>query len=472
MSSQTSGKRTESPPEPLNPIGDWPRLTFDLDVDVCVIGAGLAGLTVAREAARRGAEVAVLEAQTPAWNASSRNFGTVIPAHAADARELIERVGFDHARELWSLAQAGADRVKEIIAESAMPGVTPVPGLLQVSLEDAGEALIERLQTLNDFGAEVEGWQVEQVRGVLQSGHFFHALHWPGAFSIDGARYAAGLAAEVERIGVRVFAHTPAVQIDPTGIRKRVATPSARLRASHIVLAGNVHLGKLMPRLAQTLVPVWRHVAVTAPVGERLRSAIAYDGAVISDNGMERFRVLDGGRLMWSCRLTTWDVGAAHLAGAVQRRIQKVFPQLGKVAIDRTWSGVFGRTVHGMPQIGELRPGLWVASGFGDQGLAMTALAGQLVAQGITERDDRWRLFEPFELVWAGGVGGRIVGQVAAEASRARTAVRAQLARLRERARIRERERERRIAAANAMERTHPQPPASRSGEAAGGGGE
>ena len=37
------------------------RLSFDLDVDICVIGAGLAGLTVAREAARLGASVAVLE---------------------------------------------------------------------------------------------------------------------------------------------------------------------------------------------------------------------------------------------------------------------------------------------------------------------------------------------------------------------------------------------------------------------------
>ena len=40
-------------------------------------------------------------------------------------------------------------------------------------------------------------------------------MHWSGAFSIDGAAYAAGLADEIERIGVRVFAHTPVVQIDP-----------------------------------------------------------------------------------------------------------------------------------------------------------------------------------------------------------------------------------------------------------------
>src|SRR3979411_320608 len=40
-----------------------PRLTFDIDVDVCVIGGGLAGLTAAREVARRGWSVAGLEAE-------------------------------------------------------------------------------------------------------------------------------------------------------------------------------------------------------------------------------------------------------------------------------------------------------------------------------------------------------------------------------------------------------------------------
>ena len=65
--------------------------------------------------------------------------------------------------------------------------------------------------------------------------------------------------------------------------------------------------------------------------------------------------------------------------------------------------GVVGETVHGMPQIGQLRKGLWVASGFGRHGLNTTAMAGQLVARSILWGDERWRLFSPFELVWAGG---------------------------------------------------------------------
>src|ERR1700740_962167 len=84
------------------------RLSFDLEVDICVIGAGLAGLTVAREAARLGASVAVLEGRHVGWNASGHQLGTVMPGFGLAVGDLIERVGLEDARELWALSRAGA----------------------------------------------------------------------------------------------------------------------------------------------------------------------------------------------------------------------------------------------------------------------------------------------------------------------------------------------------------------------------
>src|SRR3981189_121899 len=89
-----------------------PRLSFDLDVDICVVGAGLAGLTVALEAARLGASVAVLEGRHVGWNASGHQLGTVMPGYGLPIGELIARIGFDDTRELWSLSKQGADYVR------------------------------------------------------------------------------------------------------------------------------------------------------------------------------------------------------------------------------------------------------------------------------------------------------------------------------------------------------------------------
>jgi hypothetical protein len=88
-----------------------------------------------------------------------------------------------------------------------------------------------------------------------------------------------------------------------------------------------------------------------------------------------------------------------------------------------------------------------------------SAMAGQLIARSILLGDDRWRLFSPFELVWAGGVTGRIAGQLVGVWGRASSAVAGTLARYRERARIKDRQREERLAEANRAAGTGPRHP-------------
>ena len=426
------------------------RLSFDLDVDICVVGAGLAGLTVALEAARLGASVAVLEGRHVGWNASGHQLGTVMPGYGLPLSQLIERIGFEDARELWSLSKEGAEFVRANASEEKMPGIALSEGALEVSNVDVGDQLISRLQMLSeDFETEVEGWQIDRVRSELRTDHYFHGVYYPKAFQLDGRKYVHGLASLARRAGARIFEDTPVVSIDASGIRKRIVTPSARLRASHIVLAGNIHLGAPLRRLSETLLPVWRYAAVTAPLGARLDDVIAFKGSVADTDGIDHFRIVDGDRLMWASPETTWAARPQRFGRAIERRIGTVFPKLGPVEIAETWGGAVGETVHGMPQIGQLRRGLWVASGFGRQGLNTSAMAGQLIARSILWGDERWRLFSPFELVWAGGPTGRVAGYFIGMWGRASSAAAGALARHRERARAQERIREARLAEAN-----------------------
>jgi hypothetical protein len=83
-------------------------------------------------------------------------------------------------------------------------------------------------------------------------------------------------------------------------------------------------------------------------------------------------------------------------------------------------------------------------------------MAGQLIARSILWGDERWRLFSPFELVWAGGRTGRIVGQAVGAWQRGSSAAAGSLARYRERARARETIREARLAEANRQAGTRP----------------
>src|SRR5215469_13638075 len=190
-------------------LRDRARLSFDLDVDICVVGAGLAGLTAALEAARLGASVAVLEGRHVGWNASGNQLGTVMPGYALPIGELIERVGFEDAKELWALSKEGADYVRAAATEEAMPGISLSEGALEVSNVDVGDQLIRRLQMLSeDFTTEVEGWQVDRVRAHLRTDRYFHGVYYPKAFQVDGRKYLLALAALARRAGARIFEET------------------------------------------------------------------------------------------------------------------------------------------------------------------------------------------------------------------------------------------------------------------------
>jgi gamma-glutamylputrescine oxidase len=390
-----------------------PALHVDLDVDVCVIGGGLAGLTTAREVARAGWSVVLLEAGRLAASASGRNTGFVLPGFAADAEKLIGRVGFERTKSLWALSQAGLDYVRDAVQDEAAVGIDPQPGWLYVSKVDNGDEFLGLVRLLGDLGCEIEGWPTDRVRAVLRSERYYHAINYLRAIAIHPLNYALSLAAAAERDGARIFEGTPALAIDPAGVRKRIVTPGARLRANHVVLAGNVQIGGLMPQIGATLLPITTYLITTAPLGAKLGEAIGYKGGIsdtdLSDN---HYRIVGGDRLMISGRSTTWARNPRRYVRALQADIKKTYPQLGDVEVDYAWAGTLGNTVHRMPQIGELGSGVWLASGFGGHGLNTTAMAGNLIARAIVEGDQTWQQFQPFELVWAGGVAGRVAIQL------------------------------------------------------------
>ena len=414
-------------------------LAGDVDADVCVIGAGLAGLTAARELARRGWSVAVLEARRVAWNASGRNAGLVAPGFAERLEAIVERVGLRRAKELWALSTAGVDYVRTTIRETEMPGVDPVNGWLNVRRTDDEEAVLRLVAMLRvDFGVNAEACPTEEVREVLRTSVYYQAVHMPEAFQVHALNYALGLANAAERAGVRIYEDSPALALDVLGVRKRVETARGRVRANHIVLAGGPHLGEVFPRIVGTVVPVASYLATTEPLGERLTEAIIYPG-VIADTRRagDYYRVIGGDRLMWGGRITSRMSPPRRLPKLLRRDIVRVYPQLADVEIEYAWSGTMSYAVHKMPQIGELSPGVWLAGAFGGHGLNTTAMAGNLIARAIIERDDRWRLFSAYELVWAGGKIGPAAAQVLYWSMQVRDAVEERLSHRRESARRR-----------------------------------
>ena len=409
-------------------------LSHDLDVDLCVIGGGLAGLTAAREVARRGWSVVVLEQDRVGARASGRNGGFVSPGFSEHIDAIIDRVGLPRAKELWALSEGGVDYVRSAIRDLAMAGVDPREGRLSVRRIDDEATLIEHAAMLRvEFGAEVEAWPTAQVREMLRSESYFQALHFADAFHIHPLNYTLGLAAATEAAGARIFEKTVATAVDPAGVRKRVQTSGGLVRAHHVVLAGNVQAGDADREIGATVLPISTYVAVTAPLGERLFEAVRYTGAVADTRRAgDYYRIVADDRLMWGGRFTLREASPRRLKSLMRRDIARTYPQLSDVEIEYAWTGTMGYALHKMPQIGELAPGYWLAGAFGGHGLNTTAMAGQMIARAILDGDDRWRLFSPYELVWAGGRLGRAVAQAVAWTGQAREAFAERVSRYRD----------------------------------------
>ena len=413
------------------PAPERPTLTFDLDVDVCVVGGGLAGLTTAREIARRGWSVAVLEAKTVGSGASGRNLGFVLPGFLESIDRIIERVGLDHAKELWALSERGVEYVRQTIRETKMPGVKPVNGWLEVAKFREDPELEQQATLLRDkFASEVEHWPAEQVQEKLKSPLYCNAIHFPRAFHINPLNYVLGLAAAAEQAGVRIFEHTPAVSLDPSGVRKRIGTPSARVRAPHVVLAGSTGMGTLVPRLAGSLLPVTSYMAATAPLGDKLKEALTYTGGVSDTDFIDNhYRIIDRDCLICNGGLTMWQGDARRYARRLGGDLARIYPQLGKVEIEHVWAATAGSPVHKMPQVGEVARGLWVSNGYGGQGFNTSAAAAEVIARGVVDGDDSWQVFSRYDLVWAGGAFGRAAMQVMYSSRRMRERLDAQFSR-------------------------------------------
>ena len=89
-------------------------------VDVAVIGGGFTGLSAARALALRGAKVAVLEANTIGWGASSRNGGMVLTGLKLSMETIRKRYGRDMAKQLFQCSLDAIATVEQIVGQEGI----------------------------------------------------------------------------------------------------------------------------------------------------------------------------------------------------------------------------------------------------------------------------------------------------------------------------------------------------------------
>lgn len=395
----------------------YDALEGKLDVQTCIIGAGYAGLTTARELLKKGNTVALIEAEKVGWGASGRNGGFVSAGFSRSASSIASKIGWQDTKALYRLSENGREYVRQTIQELDVQSCVLGNGWMRLLRNPNVSTLIKtRDEMAKKLGVEWEFISKQELGKFVNSDAYFAGLHDTTPFHIQPLQYAVALAKNITHLGGELFEQSRCISIKNNGANRwLVKTANGEITADNAVLATSAYGGP-WPKLNRAMVPIATYVVSSEPNKKLLDQLVPFKGCIgdTRRSGDYYRAVADGDnrRLIWGGRITTMRSQPNRLAQLLKRDITSVYPQLSELKIERAWSGLMGYARHQMPIIGELQKGLWAASAFGGHGLNTTAMAGQMIASAICDNGDEYKLLAPFGPNWSGGFGGRLATQL------------------------------------------------------------
>lgn len=392
-----------------------PMLEREITADIAVIGGGLAGLSAALQMSRAGKKVVVLEAESIGFGASGRNGGFVSPGFATGGDAIAARAGRDVAKTLHKMSIEGVEFVRQNITALKIEEARLSPGIMSVRRYDDGDSLKHYADELyRDYGYKLDFHTTAETRNILNSRRYFQSVTDPNAFHIHPLNYLRALGREIERLGGRIFEHSRVVQLLDHGDGKLVKTAQGQVKAGAVLITTGGYTDGLVGQIKRAYLPIATYVMVSEEAPELIASAIRTTSA-IGDNRRagDYYRVIDGGRrLLWGGRITTRAADTPGVVRELRNEMVGTYPQLASLKTELAWSGLMSYARHLMPQIGQLDRATWYCTAFGGHGLNTTAIGGKVVAEAICGQSDRYKLFEKFGLVWAGGAAGLAAAQL------------------------------------------------------------
>ncbi len=375
-----------------------PPLQGAVQADVVVVGGGFAGLSAALELAQQGLSVVLLEADRVGSGASGRNGGQAIVGFASGQGPFEQQLGAADAQRAWDMSLQAVDLIEQRMAAHGMDcdwrrGYTYV-----ADSPKKARALREECDDHNLRGVPSAWAEGADVARFIDSPRYVAAFHEQRSGHLHPLKYALGLARAAEAAGVRIFEGSPV-----TGLRRGATlvagTAQGQVTARFGVLAGNCMLpeyGPLVaPDIAPRIMPVGTYIVGTAPLDPALCARLIPDHAAVCDNNfvLDYFRFSADHRMLFGGRVSYTTMTPPNLKGVMAQRMGAVFPALKDVPVEFVWGGFVDISMNRAPDFGRLGDNLYYLQGFSGHGVALTGLAGQLVAEAVAGQAGRFDVF-------------------------------------------------------------------------------
>ena len=365
---------------------------FPQQADVAIIGAGFTGLSAARTLAKSGASVAVFDAQTIGWGASSRNGGMVLTGLKLPASTLIARYGKEATARMYAASLESIDFVEKLVREENIACDFARCGHLEVAckpkhFDDFRRSADETARHFNHRHCQ-RLIPRDQLQSEIGSAIYHGGLVDESSAGVNPARLVAGLASAAERAGAAIFEHSHVEEIQREGARGwKIATQRGTLRAQNVFVATSGYTSRVTPTLQKKIIPIGSYIIVTESLPQKLAAELSPRNRMIFDskNYLYYYRLTPDRRMLFGGRAAFFPETSSTIrrsAEILRRGMLTVYPQLRDAKIEYVWGGTLDFAFDIMPHAGQL-DGLHFSLGYAGHGVAMSTYLGDKIAHSI-----------------------------------------------------------------------------------------
>ncbi len=366
-------------------------------VDVAIIGGGYTGLSAARTFAKQGVRVAVLEAETMGWGASSRNGGMVLTGLKLPMQTIIQRYGRDLAKRLFQYSLDSIDTVENIVKDENIDcGFVRTGHLLAANKPSHFDALKAEVE----FNHKVHLVSRENQREEIGTDLYHGALVDEVSAGVNPAQFVAGLAAAALKAGAMLCARARVTNLRRSQNRWIIETERGPLSAESVLVASSGYTGKVTQKLQRKIIPVGSFIITTEKLSDELARELSPKNRMIFDykHYLNYFRLWDG-RLIFGGRAAFFPENentVGQSAEILRREMVRVYPQLKDVKVDFAWGGTLDFAFDMMTHVGEM-DGVAYSLGYAGHGVAMGTHLGKTVAEAMMKGNLKEHPFAQFD---------------------------------------------------------------------------
>jgi len=359
-------------------------------VDVAVIGAGFTGLSAARTLAQRGATVAVLEAETVGWGASSRNGGMVLTGLKLGVNQLISRYGRECTQRMYAASLASMDCVEQLVREENIDCDFSRCGHLEVACKQKHfDDYARQAEVIaREFNHQLRVVPRSELQSEIGSTIYYGGMVDEVSAGLNPARYVAGLASAAAKAGAAIFEGTRVEKIERQGAQGwHLITSRGDLRARDVFVGTSGYTGAATPALRKKIIPIGSYIITTEVLPEALARELSPRNRMIYDskNYLYYYRLTPDHRMLFGGRAAFFPETADSVrksAEILRRGMIDVYPKLRDVKIEYVWGGTLDFAFDIMPHAGQM-DGIYYAVGYAGHGVAMATWQGQKMAELI-----------------------------------------------------------------------------------------